>query len=114
MASYSPVFSAGFLYYAPDSPNEHYEVPAGFTAVMRDVAVYTTVGGVALYVAVRLASSAPFVNVIALGTAGVNSSNQWTGRIVIPAGGFIDLGVSSLGADDCAYVGGYLLRNTLT
>jgi len=110
---YSPVFSTGFLYYTDSTPNEHYEVPPGFTAVLRDVQVYTGGGAATLYVAVRASAAAPFCNVIALGTLGVNTSAQWTGRVVVNEGGFIDIGVSSLGASDSAYLGGYLLRNVV-
>lgn len=111
MPSYSPVFSQGFIYYTQSTPNTEFAVPAGFTAVVREFDVWEEAGEAVAWMGVQLSGEAPFVNVASLEPAGVNSSAQWTGRVVVPAGGNIGIAIGELGASDTAYVGGYLLRN---
>lgn len=114
MPSYSPVFSSGLIYYTGATPNTAFEVPAGFTAVVRDVSVYSGVGEVNLSLYVQLSDADPAVYVIGLNTTGANVSAHWEGRIVVGAGGTITIDIGELGYYDGAYVGGYLLRNSLS
>lgn len=112
--SYSPVFSTQFIVYVDAAPNLSYEVPAGFTAVVRDVTFYATIAGTLCQVTIQDSGAAPVVTVVSEELAGLGAYEQWTGRVVVPEGGFIGLVLGSLAAGINAYVGGYLLRNTLT
>jgi hypothetical protein len=112
--SYSPVFSSQFILYTDATPNLSFAVPAGFTAVVRDVTFYATVAGTLCQVAIQDSEDAEGVTVVSEELAGVGVYVQWTGRIVVPAGGLINLVLGSLAAGVNAYVGGYLLRNTLS
>lgn len=112
--SYSPVFSQGFIYYSSSTPNTEFDVPVGFTAVVREIDVYTEVGGIDANAAVRSSPEAPWVYFAGLDGIAINGSAQWTGRVVVPGGGSIGLGVGQLGVNDTAYCGGYLLRNVVS
>lgn len=114
MPSYSPVFSSQLLLWTSSTPNLSFEVPAGFTAVVRDVQAYSLAGGTGLRVFLQSGGVGPPVYVASLQAIGENVSAQWQGRVVAYAGDTINLDVAELGADDTVYVGGYLLRNTLT
>lgn len=114
MASYSPIFSQGFIYFTDSTPNTSFEVPDGFTAVVRDVNAATSLGGVVMGVYVKLSEAAPAV-IFAYSTAlGEFATYQWQGRVVCPAGGIIGLDGAAVGYGLGVYVGGYLLRNTLS
>jgi hypothetical protein len=112
--SYSPVFSAPFLIYTDAAPNYTFEVPTAYTAVIRDFNVFCEVGGVAASVYIQDSEDAPACTVAFLQAEGALSYEQWQGRVVVPGGGLINLYVSSIDLETSAYVGGYLLRNTLS
>jgi hypothetical protein len=57
--SYSPVFSAAFIQYTSATPNSTFEVPAGFTAVVRQVTAYQDIGGYDLGVFLQDSDIAP-------------------------------------------------------
>lgn len=114
MPSYSPVFSSQFIVYTDAAPITEYEVPAGFTAVIRDATFIATVAATLCQVSIQDSEAAPACTVISETLAGIETYSQWTGRIVVPAGGLINLVLGSLAAGVSAYVGGYSLRNVLT
>lgn len=114
MPSYSPVFSAPFILYTDGTPNNSFLVPEGFTAVVREVDVTTELGASAFVVYTADSEEAPGVAFVYLTTEGALQSQHWEGRVVVPGEGFIGLGQYTLGVGATAYVGGYLLRNTLT
>ena len=114
MASYSPVFSSQFIVFTDAAPNTEFAVPAGFTAVVRDLTCQTNFGGVIAQAALANDVDAPDVVFAQVSTGGAPGYDQWTGRVVIPGGGFIRLFVSSVDSGTSIYVGGYLLRDTLT
>lgn len=114
MPSYSPVFSVQFIVYTPAAPNESYEVPAGFTAVIREVDLYQEAGASTVVVSAQDSDSAPVATFAALSLTGTIDSDQWTGRVVVPAGGIISIYPVSIGTGATVYVGGYLLRNNLS
>lgn len=111
MASYSPVFSAAFVIYTDGAPNTQFDVPAGFTAVVRDVEATTELGASAFSAYFGDSLIAPGVVFAYLTTEGALQSVHWEGRVVVPGGGFIGLGQYTLGVGATAYIGGYLLRN---
>lgn len=114
MPSYSPVFSSQFILNNSTTGYSSFEVPAGFTAVIRDFSCYTIVGVSLAQILVQNSSVAPPIVVASLGELGVNVYAQWQGRVVVPAGGLIDQNLEFTGDGPDTYVGGYLLRNTLT
>lgn len=114
MPSYSPVFSQGFIYYTDATPNSQFEVPSGFTAVIRDATLWVELGAAVVQVYIQLDEEAPGVTVIQLSGVGEPSYDSWQGRIMVPAGGIITYYVSDVDLNTHGYVGGYLLRNTLT
>lgn len=114
MASYSPIFSSQFIVYTDSTPNTSFEVPAGFTAVLRDFTASWTLAGTYSQVTIQNDEAAPACIVAQLEMSGLVGYDQWTGRIVVPAGGVINLVIGDAATGLSFYVGGYLLRNTLT
>lgn len=114
MPSYSPVFSTQLILYTDAAPNLSFLVPDGFTAVVRDFSAQTNLGGVIAQLFVQNDVDAPLVCVAQAETAGVAGYDQWQGRVVAPAGATLSLELSTADSGTSVYVGGYLLRNTLT
>jgi hypothetical protein len=112
--SYSPVYSQGFIYYTEEAPNTTFDVPAGFTAVVRQWSCYLEAGGVVAQISGANAPGAPYTVFDTQEAAGLVQQLQGHGHWVVPGGGSILLYSPSLGSGVSAYVGGYLLRNTLT
>jgi hypothetical protein len=112
--SYSPVFSQGFIYWSDSTPNDAFEVPAGFTAVVRDFTAVTLLGDVLIGMFVQQSASAPSIPIAYSSVLGAAQSYQWQGRVVVDAGGFVTIAGAALGYELGVYVGGYLLRNVLT
>jgi len=112
--SYSPVFSSQFISYTDAAPNTSFDVPTGFTAVVRDITAYATLAATELLVQYGNGEDAPLVSFAQLTLGGISAYAQWTGRVVVPAGGTIELDAGSLVSGLEIYVGGYLLRNTLS
>lgn len=114
MPSYSPVYSVPFIIYTPSTPNNTFEVPDGFTAVVRDMEAALDIGEAVIQLGFQLSGIAPVCYPVILQPEGIYGYQQWQGRIVVPAGGFVEFSASSLGDSPYIYVGGYLLRNVLT
>ncbi len=114
MPSYSPVFSEQFILYTDTSGATAFEVPASFTAVLRDASAYATIGGAEVTFSVQNSEDAPQVVVAQVNPAGIAAYDQWQGRVVIPEGGLLTLQEAIVGLGLEIYAGGYLLRNTLT
>lgn len=114
MPSYSPVFSSQFIVYSDSTPNSSFIVPAGFTAVIRDMTGYANVSATLLHLLIGDSSLAPAVTVASIELAGVGTYGQWTGRVVVPEDGIIEIYSGSLVSGLQVYVGGYLLRNVIS
>lgn len=114
MPSYSPVFSQGFIYYTEDAPNTTFEVPAGFTAVVRDWDLWVEAEAGGFQLEVATGAGAPYVAVDGIVTLAALTAYHFRGRVVVPAGGTILYNQDTLGVGATSYVGGYLLRNTLS
>lgn len=114
MSGYSPVFSSQFIVNTQDAPNYAFEVPEGFTAVVRDVTIWTEVGAEACTVGFQNSDAAPVCWFVWLQAVGVGTSNLWQGRVVVPGGGTIVLDEGGISYTTAVYVGGYLLRNVAT
>lgn len=114
MPSYSPVYSAAFIQYTASTPNSTFEVPAGFTAVARYGTVLQDIGGYAAGFYLKDSEAAPGMFFDYASGLEVFQVHDWNGRIVVPAGGFLGISLTSIGDQPAVYLGGYLLRNTLT
>jgi hypothetical protein len=112
--SYSPVFSQAFIEYTHDTPNAQFEVPEGFTAVIRQWSVSQEISDWLFQVFINNDADAPNLVIVNENQAGINTYLAGEGRWVVPGGGLINIFLSSVGEVPCCYVGGYLLRNTLT
>jgi len=112
--SYSPVFSSQFIVYTSATPNSSFDVPVGYTAVVRQATCYQDIGGYDFGVFLQNSEAAPSLQFVNLKDVGLAVADQWQGRIVVPGGGVIFILWSELGSSPQFYVGGYLLRNTLS
>lgn len=99
--------------YTSSTPNSSFEVPAGYTAVVRQWSCYQDIGGFIFYVVIYDSEDAPGITVVGAAQTGVVNFVSGEGRWVVPAGGFVNIGFSELGDNVQAYVGGYLLTNVL-
>lgn len=111
MASYSPVYSAQFIVYTSETPNETFDVPTGFTAIVREILGTQDIGGYAYNVAIADGPGAEYCVIYLSSTLGVFQGDRAERRVVVPGGGSIKLNISSIGDAPSFYVGGYLLRN---
>jgi hypothetical protein len=111
--SYSNVFSVPFIEYADSAPNYTFDVPEGFTAVIRDIHAFCQVGGVSYAVVTQNTGGAPLIYCHYATLTGLFSEDHWEGRHVVPGGGSATLEITSVDLLTTVYVGGYLLRNTL-
>jgi hypothetical protein len=111
--AFSPVYSAAFIQYTHDEPNAQFEVPANFTAVIRQISIIQDIGAYEANVFIQDSIEAEGLAIFTATDVGALTQLQQEGRWVCPAGGFITLGLSSVGDTPSAYVGGYLLRNAL-
>lgn len=100
--------------YTPAAPNQTFEVPEGFTAVIRQVSCSQNIGGFIFYVDIQNSEAAPYVQIFQGAQDGVSNYVSGEGRWVCPGGGIITAAVSELGSAISMYVGGYLLRNVLS
>lgn len=114
MPSYSPVFSAPFVQYSAATPNETFDVPSGFTAVVRQITCTQDIGTYIAYVFIADSVGGPGIIIDAWNSTGVNVTHHQEGRWVVPGGGVISIYFNDLGDAPYFYVGGYLLRDTLT
>lgn len=105
------VYSTPFIQYSSTSPNLTYEVEEGYTAVCRYGAVTQDIGGYDYSWYVYDAAGAGHITFDAGSGVAVFEVAQWSGRVVVPGGGFIALFLSSVGDAPSAYLGGYLLQN---
>lgn len=110
----NPVWSSPFIQYTSETPNTQYEVPAGFTAIIRQISGYQSAGGFVMYVIIQDSSAAPGLFIWSGGQAGVANYVGVEGRWVVPEGGIITAEFSELFDSPCMYVGGYLIRNSAT
>jgi hypothetical protein len=108
---YSPVYSAPFIQYTPDTPNGSFAVPAGFTAVVRQISIVQGIGGYSWACNIQDSEAAPELTIAAGTDIGVNVVDAREGRWVVPGGGIISAIASAVGDSVSIYVGGYLLTN---
>ncbi len=111
---YSPVYSAPFIQYSAAAPNTSFEVPAGYTAVCRYGVVTQDIGAYDASFYFQDSEAAPYVTFWSKTGIGEFNTEEWKGRVVVPAGGIIYLFFSTLGSAPSGYLGGYLLRNVVS
>ena len=111
MASYSPVYSAPFILSSPSAPNDAFEVPAGFTAVIRQISISAAISSGIFALNGQNSEEAPTWTIHQTTIDTLYSTQHVEGRWVVVAGGFITTYQSEIGDEFYVYVGGYLLRN---
>lgn len=114
MPSYSQVYSQPLILYTPSTPNTSFLVPSGFTAVVRQISGYQNIGGWTLETIIAGAGAPDGVTISFLGQAGALNYAAEEGRWAVPEDYYIEINFSELGSTFSCYVGGYLLRNTLS
>lgn len=110
---YSPVYSTAFITYTSSTPNLAFEVPAGFTAVVRQISIYQDVGAFQATLAFQDSDAAPQYYVYVGEQAGLINYLAQEGRWVLGAGGIMTLYLSTIDDSLTCYVGGYLLTNVI-
>lgn len=113
MARYSPVYSVPLILYTEDAANTSFDVPAGMTAVVRQVNVVQSAGAYNFGLYIADSDIAPEVQVLADVSGGTFNTYTASGRWVVNEGGHIRIYVSTILDSLNVYVGGYLLTNTL-
>ena len=111
--TYSPVYSQAFIQYTVETPNAIFEVPAGYTAIVRQISVIQNIGDYLATVYIQDNEAAPALTIAQSTSLGAFQSWYQEGRWVCPGGGFIILGLDTVGTSASAYVGGYLLQNVI-
>jgi hypothetical protein len=109
---FSPVYSQPFIQYTTSTPNAQFEVPVGFTAIVRQITVIQNIGAYTATVYIQDSLAAPAITIAQQAGIGVDTIWDQQGRWVCPGGGYITLGLSTVGGSTSAYVGGYLLQNS--
>lgn len=113
MAGYSPVYSSQFVMYTDGSPNTTFEVPSGYTAVVRQITTAVTAGDTLCSVNIQNSALADAVPIYIKQLTGLLQTDSAEGHWVCPAEGLIDVYQQTFGVGLSIYVGGYLLRNVL-
>lgn len=111
--AYTPVYSVPFIQSAPAAPNFEFEVPEGATAIIRQVSVSAAIVSGLYAVNIQDSSLAPTVTIDQHTLAGIYETVHQEGRWVVPGGGIISFYQEYIGDEFYAYIGGYLLPNTL-
>lgn len=114
MPSYSPVFSVPLIQWTTAAPNTSFLVPDGYTAVVRQMTILCEAGGVAGGVYIADSEIAPPCWIHYVTEFGVLVEDQLEGRWTVPGGGLLVLELTDFASLASAYVGGYLLRNSLS
>lgn len=109
-----PVYSSQLILGTSSTGYPSFDVPDGFTAVVRDFSVWDEAGGAVVQLLIQNSGAAPAITAAVLGPLGVAAYSQWQGRVVVPAGGIISCTITSVFTAPDVYVGGYLLVNAGT
>jgi hypothetical protein len=109
----SPVYSVPFIEWTNSTPNTEFLVPAGFTAILRDIIFFTAIGDELGSVGYQNAGADTDIRIAVFSAGGVNTTSEWHGRVVVNAGATILLLIGGLSTYSSVYVGGYLLTNDL-
>lgn len=105
----SPVYSQAFILYTASTPNNSFEVPGGYTAVIRQISVASDISAWYTEVFIQDSMEAPALSIWLAYQAGTANYVSTEGRWVCPPGGIISLIMSDFGSVPSCYVGGYLL-----
>jgi hypothetical protein len=106
------VYSTQFIVYGDGGGTEAFEVPTGFTAVIRQMS-WTVQASASLFsVNISDSEAAPEIAIDIRTISAFYETQHQEGRWVVPEGGFISLYVETIGSDAVVYIGGYLLRNS--
>jgi hypothetical protein len=109
-----PVWSTQFIVYTESTPNTQFDVPAGYTAVIRQLTFFASVAGMGWEFAINNTLGAPLCIIAGNADLGLQVADQVEGRWVVPEGGTMELFFSGLSSGANFYAGGYLLPNAGT
>jgi hypothetical protein len=112
MPGYSPIYSYPFVYYTGDPDDLQFLVPSGYTAVVRDMTAFASLGAGEAQLQIGPDPVDAMVTVAAITLGGADTYGQWTGRVVAPSEWVINAVANGPTSGLSIYVGGYLLRNT--
>lgn len=107
------VYSTPFIQYTDATPNDAYQVPPNFTAVIRQISVLQTAGAFSWFVYIGDSSEAVGLKIASGESAGFYNSDAAEGRWVVPENGYITINVSTVLSGLNLYVGGYLLNGNI-
>lgn len=105
------VYSQAFIEYTHETPNNVFDVPEGFTAVIRQISTFQEIGGYSFQVVIQNSDEAPGLYIWSITGVSALESQATEGRWVVPSEGVIQVLASTVGSTPSFYVGGYLLRN---
>lgn len=108
-----PVYSSPFIQYTSETPNDQYEVPSGFTAVIRQISIAQPDLATGWWVYIQDSPEAPGLTIATGELSGFMNYGAAEGRWVVPEGGIITVNLESLGSTPSCYVGGYLLTGSI-
>jgi hypothetical protein len=105
------VYSTPFIQYTSATPNNQYEVPLGYVAIVRQITVQQNEGAYSFFAYTQDSPEAPGLVFAADESAGFYNYAAWEGRVVVPGGGIITIETSTVFSSLNSYVGGYLLND---
>lgn len=105
------VYSQQFILYGPETGATAFDVPEGFTAVVRELSVYQEIGAYDVSFTINDSPEAPLTVVWSAHDVGVLTQQNIHGRWVVPETGSMEFFLSAYGDQVALYAGGYLLRN---
>jgi hypothetical protein len=108
----APVYSVPLVQSAPGAVNLSFEIPEGYTAVIRQISLSVTVATGIIAVNIQDSDEAPQIAIHQTAFTDVYASQHTEGRWVVPENGIISIYIESEGVDVYAYIGGYLLGNS--
>lgn len=108
----NPVYSQPFILYSTDTPNLSFAVPAGYTAIIRQLSAAQPAVAFSLALIMQLSEDAPYIFLVFEEATGLYNTLLLEGRWVVPEGGIITIDPTALGDSLTVYVGGYLIANS--
>lgn len=112
--AYSPVYSFNLIGYTPDEPDESFSVPAGKTAIVRDITFFTADAGGGLLTYFENPPGVEPLHFSYLTTPGSFGYDQWHGRVVVPQEALIAISITGATTEAYVTVSGYILTNVVS
>lgn len=104
----SNIYSTPFLSWTTSGGVQSYTVPDGKVAVVIEADAVNFSGSGFVLLEAEPILDVGLIAIAVLELPAAYSSAQWRGRVVVPAGGSIEVGLADAPAPAGGYVGGYL------